>query len=104
MALVLFDVLERSPAWFKLKPKLTLEVMVTGGSTTRLAWGDWGEAINLELAYTHPRTGASVAIKQAVRVARHEPFALHAGARAEVVCWGVMPSGMLRHPLFLRWV
>jgi bifunctional non-homologous end joining protein LigD len=26
---------ERSPAWLKLKPKLTLEVVVTGGSAKR---------------------------------------------------------------------
>jgi ATP-dependent DNA ligase len=38
---------ERSPAWLKVKPKLTLEVLVTGGSATRIAWGDWGEAVML---------------------------------------------------------
>jgi len=26
------------------------------------------------------------------------------GRRAEIVCSGVMPSGMLRHPLFVRWL
>ena len=29
---------------------------------------------------------------------------LEIGERAELVCWGVMPSGMLRHPLFGRWI
>ena len=29
----------RSPAWLKLKPKLTLEVVVTGGSAERVRWG-----------------------------------------------------------------
>jgi ATP-dependent DNA ligase len=48
---------ERSPAWLKLKPKLTLEVVVTGGSAKRIAWGDWGEAVMLELAYERPPTG-----------------------------------------------
>jgi ATP-dependent DNA ligase len=38
-----------------------------------------------------------------VTVARHEPFELKAGKRASLVCWGVMPSGLLRHPLFLGW-
>jgi bifunctional non-homologous end joining protein LigD len=28
----------RSPAWLKLKPKLTLEVVVTGGSAERVRW------------------------------------------------------------------
>ena len=94
---------ERSSAWFKLKPKLTLQVVVTGGSSQKIAWGDWGEAVMLELTYKHPRTGKPTHIRQAVRVARHEPFELTEGGRASVVCWGVMPSGMLRHPLFLAW-
>ena len=72
----------RSPAWLKLKPKLTLDVRVTGGSGDRIAWGDWGESVMLELAYKHPRTGK----------------------RASLVCWGVMSSGMLRRPLFVAWL
>jgi len=52
----------RSPAWLKLKPKLTIKMTITGGSAERIAWGDWGEAMNLELAYDHPRTGARVEI------------------------------------------
>jgi len=28
-----------------------LDVIVTGGSVERIAWGDWGEAVMLELAY-----------------------------------------------------
>ena len=43
-------------------------------------------------------------IRQAVRIRRDEPFSLSVGQRAELVCWGVMPSGMLRHPLFVRWL
>jgi hypothetical protein len=54
----------------------------------------------LELAYKHPRTGKRTQIRQAVRIARQKPFELKAGARASV---GVMPSGILRHPLFLSW-
>jgi ATP dependent DNA ligase-like protein len=45
----------RSPAWLKVKPKITLEAVVTGGSATPIAWGDWGVAVMLELRYTHPR-------------------------------------------------
>jgi hypothetical protein len=93
----------RSPAWLKLKPKITLEVVVTGGSARPIQWGDWELAVMLELQYRHPRTGASVEIRQAVRIRRDEPFELRTGAPAEVLCWGVMPSGMLRHPLFVRW-
>jgi hypothetical protein len=57
----------------------------------------------LELAYEHPRTGKLTRVRQAVRITRQQPYDLQVGARASVVCWGVMPSGMLRHPLFLSW-
>jgi hypothetical protein len=48
----------------KLKPKLTLDVTVTGGSGERIAWGTWGEAVDLELKYLHPRTGQRIAIRR----------------------------------------
>ena len=69
-----------------------------------IPWGDWGLAVMLDIAYTHPRDGKVIEIRQAVRIRRDEPFALHARERGELVCWGVMPSGMLRHPLFVRWL
>jgi bifunctional non-homologous end joining protein LigD len=89
----------RSPAWLKLKPKLMLEVVVTGGSSDRVRWGDWGEAVMLAFRYRHPRSGADVEARQAVRVPRDLAFDLRIGSRLELICWGVMPSGMLRHPL-----
>ena len=49
-----------------------------------------------------PALSSPVTIRQAARV-RHDTFVLHAGQASELVCWGVMPSGMLRHPLFVRW-
>ena len=94
----------RSPAWLKVKPKVMLETVVTGGSSEPIQWGDWGLAVMLEMAYKHPRDGKLIQIRQAIRIRRDEPFTLHAGERAELVCWGVMPSGMLRHPLFVRWI
>ena len=54
----------------------------------------------LELAYKHPRTGKRTQIRQAVGIARQQPFELKVGAEASVMCWGVMPSGMLRHRCF----
>jgi hypothetical protein len=78
-------------------------VTATGGLADRIAWGDWGEAVMQELAYKHPRTGKRVEIRQAVRIARQQPFESKVGARASTVCWGVMPSGMLRDSLFLTW-
>jgi hypothetical protein len=63
-----------------------------------------GQAVMLELRYKHPRDDRAIEIRQAVRVRRDaEAFALRVGEQAELVCWGVMPSGMLRHPLFVRW-
>ena len=52
----------------------------------------------LAFRYTHPRTGADVEIRQAVRVPRDLPFDLKIGANVALVFWGVMRSGMLRHP------
>lgn len=62
-----------------------------------------GLAVMLEVAFAHPRDCKVIEIRQAVRIRRDEPFTLHAGERADLVCWGVMPSG-LRHPLFVRWL
>jgi hypothetical protein len=85
----------RSPAWLKLKPKLTLDVVVTGRSAERVRWADWGEAVMLAFRYTHPRRGADVEIRQAVRVPRDLSFDLRIGAGLALVAGGVMPSGML---------
>ena len=60
---------ERSPAWLKVKPRLT-----------------------------HPRSGKRILIRQAVQIWRHE--AVRAEEGRPTICWHVMPSGMLRHPLF----
>jgi ATP-dependent DNA ligase len=75
----------RSPPWLKLKPKLSLDVFVTGGSTDRIRWGDWGDVVMLAFRYTHPRTGAEIEIRQAVRVSRDLPFDLKNGERAALV-------------------
>jgi hypothetical protein len=46
----------RSPTWLNFKPKLSLDVVVTGGSAERIRWSDWGEAVMLELRYTASAT------------------------------------------------
>jgi hypothetical protein len=56
----------------------------------------------LAFRYTHSQTGADVEIRQAVRVPRDLPFDVRIGARAALICWGVMPSGMLRHPVLVE--
>jgi hypothetical protein len=73
-----------------------LEGVVTSGSAERIRWG---EAVMLAFRYAHPRTGADVEIRQAVRVPRDRPFDLRIGDRVQFVCWGVMLSGLLRHPV-----
>src|SRR5262249_29192422 len=80
----------RSPAWLKVKPKIVLEAILTGGSSEPITWGDWGLAVMLDVAYTHPRDEKVIQIRQAVRIRRDEPFTLSARARAELVCWGVI--------------
>jgi ATP-dependent DNA ligase len=42
----------RSPAWLKVKPKVTLDIVVTGGSSEPIQWGEWGPAVMLELVYS----------------------------------------------------
>ena len=44
------------------------------------------------------RQALGLTITPSVRIARQQPVELK-GARASVVCWGVMRSGMLRYPL-----
>ena len=92
----------RSPAWLKLKPKLTLEVVVMGGSAERIRWGDWGEAVMLAFRYSHQRTGADMEIRHALRLPRNQPFDLTLGERVTLLCSSVMPSGILRHPVLAR--
>ena len=82
----------RSPAWLKVKSKVTIEIVVTGGSSEPILWGDWGLAVMLDIGYTHPRDGKTIQIRQAIRIRRDEPFTLRTGKRAELVCWGLMPS------------
>ena len=64
----------RSPAWLKVKPKVTLEVIVTGGSSEPIPWGDGGWLSCWTSPYKHPRDGKVIQIRQAVRIRRDEPF------------------------------
>ena len=91
----------RSPAWRKVKHRLTLPVQVLDGSPGLVRWGDWGWAARVQLAYTHPRTGALTTIEELVRVTDPDGWALRLG-EADVLCWGILPSGRLRHPVFVE--
>jgi hypothetical protein len=90
----------RSPAWLKVKHRLTLRVQVLGGSPALVKWGDWGWAVKVQLAYSHPRANALATIEELVRVTNSKDWTLRLGL-ADVSCWGVLPSGRPRHPVFL---
>ena len=47
----------------------------------------------LALAYEHPRSKQTVQIRQAVGIARDQPFKLRIGEQALPICLGVTPSG-----------
>jgi hypothetical protein len=53
----------------------------------------------VQVAYTHPRTGAPKTIDELVRVTNPDGWRLRLGETG-VLCWGVLPSGRLRHPVF----
>ena len=94
----------RSPAWLKVKQRVLLPVRVEAGAPELVRWGDWGWAARLRLAYRHPRTGAVRTVDELVRVPGPDGFELRPGERGEVLCWGVLPSGRLRHPVWVAWV
>ena len=93
----------RSPEWLKVKHRHTLPVRVESGDPTLVRWGDWGWAVRLTLTYRHPHTRRPVRIEEIVRVPQPDRFALRAGERGEVFCWGFLPNGRLRHPVWIRW-
>jgi ATP-dependent DNA ligase len=91
----------RTADWLKVKHRLTLRVRVLDGEPELVRWGDWGWAARVRLSYTHPRTGIRKTIDELVRVTDPEAWALRRGP-AHVLCWGVLPSGRLRHPMFVN--
>ena len=92
---------KRSRAWLKVKHRLTLPVRVLDGEPELVKWGDWGRAARLRLRYRHPRTGATTTIDELVRVPASDAFELRKGAWVRLLCWGILPSGRLRHPVLL---
>jgi hypothetical protein len=53
-------------------------------------------------AYRDPRSGERVTVEQAVRVPRSADWTPRRGP-AELLCWGVLGSGLLRHAVFVGW-
>jgi hypothetical protein len=61
--------------------------------------GRLGRAAVLAFAYRDPRRGELVTVEQAVRVWRIGDWTPGRG-HAQILCWGIFPSGLLRHPVF----
>jgi hypothetical protein len=61
-----------------------------------------GHAAVMAFAYRDPRTGESVTVEQAVRVPHAADWQPRRGL-AEILCWGVLRSGLLRHPLVVAY-
>src|SRR5688500_1653715 len=91
----------RSHAWLKLKPTFTLTVHY-GRIIRPNHLGRLGRGRDAAVP-PHPPHGPAPRSRSAGPCAcpRDLPFDLRIGARLELVCWGVMPSGMLRHPVGL---
>jgi hypothetical protein len=66
-------------------------------------WGDWGQACLLAFAYHDARSGELVTVEQAVRVPGGRERWTPRRSPAEILCWGVLRSGLLRHPVFVGW-
>lgn len=91
----------RSRSWWKAKHKLRLPVEVLQCAPELVRWGDWGPAAVMAFAYRRdPRTGDPVTVEQAVRVAYTDNWTPRLGS-GEILCWGVLRSGLLRHPVLV---
>jgi ATP-dependent DNA ligase len=94
----------RSSDWLAVKHQRMVRARIDGGEPALVRWGDWGWAARLTLTYRHPQTRRRVRIVEMVRVPQPESFVLRIGERGEMLCWGFLPNGRLRHPVWLRWV
>jgi hypothetical protein len=93
----------RSPDWLKVKHRQTVTVHVEAGDPELVRCGDWAWAARLTLSYTQPHTGEAVRIDEIVRVPQPGAFTLHPGASGTAQCWGFLPNGRLRHPMWMGW-
>jgi hypothetical protein len=87
--------------WWKAKHRLVLPVEVLQCAPELVRWGDWGWAAVMAFAYRDPRSGEQVTLEQAVRVPQRDDWTPLRGP-AEILCWGVLRSGLLRHPVLVR--
>lgn len=94
---------QSSTAWLKRKARLTVQVHVLSGGEALVEWGDWAHAALLTFTYWHPRREETVTVEQAVRVPNPAEWRPRSGATARLLCWGLMPGGPLRHPIFVGW-
>jgi len=58
----------------------------------------------LTLRYQHLQTGETIRLDEMVRVPDPDASTLRIGATGTVPCWGFLPNGRLRHPMWVGWV
>jgi ATP-dependent DNA ligase len=91
----------RARSWWKAERKLVLSVEVLRCADRLVPWGDWGQACVMAFEYRDPRTAELVTVEQAVRVPGATGWTGRPGP-AEIVCWGMGRSRLLRDPQLLR--
>ena len=74
------------------------------GISETVAVGDWSEAATLELAYIHPAAARRWPSAKRWESPDKSSSNFEAALQPSWCVWGIMPNGMLRHPLFLRWL
>jgi ATP-dependent DNA ligase len=96
----------RAPTWQKWKVEFTVDVVITGTTTkaTHDPTGGYrtGEAA-LTYGYWDRVKQALVTVGQGVLVGKKADLEQYVGRVAECKCYGVMPSGALRHHVLVRW-
>src|SRR5687767_9724248 len=80
----------------------TKEPSCRPGAPTPPSWWQDPGPVTLRNVDRDPRPGEPVTVEQAVRIAKPPEWTPQRGP-GEIVCWGVLRSGLLRHPVFVGW-